>query len=137
MAVSDDVVRSAEVNAAQFERVVERERAEVAARAARFRHGAPPLPLEGRTAVIVDDGLATGGTAKAAVAVSRARGAARVVVAVPVAPLDTIAVLAREVDEIVCLESPRHFGAVGAWYANFDQTPDAEVLSLLSEASQS
>ena len=79
--------------------------------------------------MIVDDGLATGGTARAAVAVSRARGAARVVVAVPVAPADTVELLAREADDVICLESPPHFMAVGAWYANFDQTSDAEVLA--------
>ena len=134
LVVSDDVVRSTQVSEEDLARVIERERAEVAARAERFRGGAPPLPLQGHTAVIVDDGLATGGTARAAVAVSRARGAARVVVAVPVAPADTVQLLAREADDVICLESPPHFMAVGAWYLNFDQTSDAEVLALLAAA---
>ena len=134
LVLSDDVIRSAGVDDAQLALVIDRERAEVDARAAKFRGKGAPLVLDGRTVVIVDDGIATGGTARAAIAVSRARGAATVVLAVPVAPLDTVELLAREADAVVALHSPRHFVAVGAWYTNFDQTPDAEVVALLDEA---
>ena len=136
LVVSDDVVRAAGVDPSQFDRVVERERAAVAARAARLRHGVPPLPLAGRTAVIVDDGLATGGTARAAVAVSRARAppAWWWPCRSPRARRSSCS-LARPTTSSAWRHL-RHFVAVGAWYTNFDQTSDAEVASLLAEASR-
>jgi putative phosphoribosyl transferase len=88
--------------------------------------------LEGRTAVIVDDGIATGATAAAACQVARARGAAVVVVAAPVAAPEAVADLERIADEVVVLEKPANFMAVGAWYDNFSQTTDAEVTAILT-----
>ena len=130
--VNRDIVRMAAVDEAALAAVEARERAEVAARAERFRRGRLPVPIAGRTAVVVDDGLATGGTARAALGVARARGAERVVLAVPVAPADSLPLLAADADAVVCLLSPSRFTAVGSWYQNFHQTTDEEVVELLS-----
>jgi dienelactone hydrolase len=93
------------------------------------------VPLAGRTAVLVDDGLATGATARAACRVARAAGAARVVVAVPVAPPETVTALHADSDLVLCLETPQQFSAVGQWYRDFTQTTDAEVTRLLQLAA--
>jgi putative phosphoribosyl transferase len=129
-----EVVREAGVTDAQLAAIEARERAEVDQRAARLRGGRPAIPLTGRTVIIVDDGLATGATARAAIRVARARGAAQVVLAVPVAPPDTVVALRREADEVVCVETPEPFFAIGGWYADFSPTSDQEVVDLLSRA---
>ncbi len=85
----------------------------------------------GGVAIVVDDGIATGSTARAACSVARAHGASRVVLAVPVAPRSSIAALADAADDVVCLEAPEHFVAVGTWYLDFSQTSDEEVVRLL------
>ncbi len=92
------------------------------------------IPLEGTTVVIVDDGLATGSTARAAIQVARAHGAGRVVVAVPVAPLETLEELAQIADDVICVASPQPFTAIGQWYDDFRQTSDEEVTRLLDRA---
>jgi len=92
-----------------------------------------PVPLAGRTVIVVDDGIATGSTARTALRAVRTAGAAKTVLAVPVAPADTIEELRREVDEIVCLSCPRPFVAVGAHYAEFAQLADADVVTLLEK----
>jgi putative phosphoribosyl transferase len=130
--LNDRVVSAARVTPAEIATVEARERAEVERRARLFRGERAALALTGRTVIIVDDGIATGGTARAALQVARAHGAARVVLAVPVAPEDTLAQLARDADEVVCLETPAAFTAVGQWYADFSQTPDSEVRGLLA-----
>jgi predicted phosphoribosyltransferase len=112
-----------------------RERAEVARRAALFRAGRESVPLAGRTVIVVDDGIATGATTRAACQVVRAAGATRVVLAVPVAPAESLAELAAAVDEVVCLLAPPGFNAVGEWYEDFTQTSDAEVIALLARAA--
>lgn len=111
-----------------------REAAENARRERQYRGGREPVDLHGRTAVLVDDGLATGSTMRAAVSQARLLGATHVVVAVPVGPPDTCAALAAEVDELVCLKRPPLFFAVSHWYRHFDQTSDAEVQDLLAIA---
>jgi putative phosphoribosyl transferase len=93
----------------------------------------PPVPLAGRTVIVVDDGIATGSTARTALRAVRRAGAGKVILAVPVAPADTVEQLGGEVDEIVCLSSPSPFIAVGAHYADFGQLADADVVSLLDE----
>ncbi len=93
--------------------------------------------LEGRTAVVVDDGVATGATAIAALRWARAQGASRVVLAVPVAPTDTVSRLALEADDVFALEKPYLFRAVGEWYRRFDQTTDREVVEALARAGRS
>jgi predicted phosphoribosyltransferase len=133
--VNADIVRSTRVSDEDVAAIEHRERAEVTRRAERFRRGRPAVALAGRTVIIVDDGLATGGTARAAIAVARARGASRVVLAVPVAPPEATQELAGVADEIVCLATPSSFSAVGTWYANFTQTTDDEVVDLLDRAA--
>jgi putative phosphoribosyl transferase len=132
--LNPEVLREAGVSEAQVAEVEARERAEVEERAKRLRGGRPPVPLVGRTVIIVDDGLATGGTARAAIHVARARGAERVVLAVPVAPPDTVAALAREADEVIAVETPEPFFAIGGWYADFTPTSDTEVVDLIAAA---
>jgi putative phosphoribosyl transferase len=109
---------------------VERERAEVARRAADLRPGARP-DLRDRTVILVDDGIATGATVVAALRVLRGLGATHVVLAVPVAPPDSLAALAPLTDEVVCPSTPRRFAAVGQWYDDFTQVPDEQVRKLL------
>jgi len=116
---------------AGLEAIVARERGELARRSRRFRGDAAPLPVAGRTVVLVDDGIATGATARAAALVLRRRGAARIVLAVPVGPHDVRERFADAVDEVVCLESPEGLNAVGEAYGDFAQTSDDEVVELL------
>jgi putative phosphoribosyl transferase len=104
---------------------------EVARRDALYRRGRPPLSLENRTAIVVDDGLATGATARAAVEVARSLGAASVVVAVPVAAAEAVAMLREVADEVVCPLVPADFDAVGRFYNAFPQIGDDEVINLL------
>ena len=132
--LNPDVLRQARVTESQLAEVEARERAEVEERATRLRRGRPAIPLTGRTVVIVDDGLATGGTARAAVRVARARGAERVVLAVPVAPPETVAALRADADDVVAVETPEPFFAIGGWYSDFSPTSDAEVVELLTAA---
>ena len=132
--INQSVVRLARVNPGELAEVERRERAELERRARRFRGDRPRLSLAGRTAVVVDDGIATGSTARAACQVARAQGAARVVLAVPVAPPDSVTELGKDADEVVCLETPEPFFAIGQWYADFTQTPDDEVVDLLRRA---
>ena len=129
-----DVLRSCGVTDEDLARVEARERAELVRRAVAFRGSRPPLSLRGRTAIVVDDGLATGATARAALRVARARGAAYLVLAVPVAPPETLRALAVETDEVVCVEAPRRLYSVGEWYLDFAQTTDDEVVDLLTRA---
>src|SRR5438105_4850884 len=128
-----DVLHQAGVTEGQLAQVEARERAEVEERARRLRGGRPAIPLQGRTAVIVDDGLATGGTARAAVRVARERGAARVILAVPVAPPESVATLRRDADDVVAVETPEPFFAIGGWYSDFSPTSDQEVVELLAQ----
>ncbi|MFU8851311.1 phosphoribosyltransferase [Micromonospora sp. SL1-18] len=112
--------------------VRQREQAELDRRERRYRTGRPPLDLNGRTAVIADDGLATGATARAAVQVARHLGAARVVVAVPVGSDQAYEMLAAEADQVVILETPPDFMAVGAYYDDFHEVSDDEVTDALT-----
>jgi predicted phosphoribosyltransferase/dienelactone hydrolase len=132
--INDEVVRMADATERDVARVEERERAVLAERAGRYRGGREPVPVAGRTAVVVDDGVATGSTARAACRIVRARGAARVVLAVPVAPPDWTERLAGEADELLCLETPADFFAIGQFYAEFAQTSDEEVLDWLERS---
>jgi predicted phosphoribosyltransferase len=126
-----DNLARAHVRADQLADVERRERDELARRARTYRGDREPLPITGRTVVIVDDGLATGASARAAVEVARARGAGRVVLAVPVAPPETVAALRANTDDVVSLETPAAMAAIGQWYDDFSQTSDAEVVAHL------
>ncbi len=118
-----------------LERVKARELAELERRESVYRGGRPAVPLVGRTVIVVDDGLATGSSMKAAVKALRRAGVARIVVAVPVGPPDTCRQLEALADDVVCLERPAMFMAVGQWYEDFGQTQDEEVSELLGLAS--
>ena len=132
--INDEVVRLTQVSERQLATVEARERAELERRALRFRGGRPRLPLEGKTAVIVDDGIATGSTARAACQVARAHGATRVVLAVPVAPPGWTARFATDADELIALETPDPFYSFGQFYVDFSQTTDDEVVACLARA---
>ncbi|MFC4149283.1 phosphoribosyltransferase [Micromonospora mangrovi] len=114
------------------DQVRRREQAELDRRESRYRAGRPPLDLHGRTAIIVDDGLATGATARAAVQVARHLGATRVVVAVPVGSEQAYDLLAPEADQVVAVQLPPEFGAVGAYYDDFHEVSDDEVTEALT-----
>jgi putative phosphoribosyl transferase len=134
--VNEAVVEMTRVDEQEFAAVERRERAQLERRAEEFRRGRERAPLEGRVAVVVDDGLATGSTARAACEVARASGAARVLLAVPVAPRASVSELAAVADEVVCLEMPEPFYAVGQWYRDFSAVSDRDVTTLLHRAAE-
>lgn len=134
--LNDSVMQSASITDADIAAVEQRELAELQRRARELRGARSPVPLVGRIAVVVDDGIATGSTARAACRAARAKGAARVVLAVPVAPPSAAGALRGDADEVVCVESPEHLWAVGQWYRDFTQTTDAEVIDLLRRAEE-
>jgi putative phosphoribosyl transferase len=133
--LEDRVLAQSQVSEKELQAVESHERAVLENRVAQFRRGRPRRDLTGRIAVIVDDGIATGSTARVACRIARRLGAARVVLAVPVAPADTLRALT-EPDEVVCLATPRHFSAVGYHYRDFSPTEDDEVVQLLDAAAR-
>jgi putative phosphoribosyl transferase len=133
--INPDVVRLAGVTDRDIAAVEAVERAELERRAQRFRAGRERVALAGREVVIVDDGIATGSTARAACEVARAEGATRVVLATPVAPPDWTARLGDAADELVCVATPEPFWAIGQFYDDFTQTSDEEVIACLQAAS--
>jgi putative phosphoribosyl transferase len=133
--MNEDVVRELGIPEQAIDSVAQAEAAELARREIAYRGVRPPQDVGGRTVILVDDGLATGATMRAAVEALRARHAARIVVAVPVGAPATCNMLAAEADEIICAVAPEPFLAVGYWYENFDQTTDEEVEAILSSAS--
>jgi putative phosphoribosyl transferase len=124
------------VSELQLGHIVARERAELARREALYRGSKPPVDVRRRTVIVVDDGLATGSTMRAAVAALRQRNPARLIVAVPVGAEDTCQQLRSEADEVVCPSTPSPFRAVGLWYQEFPQTSDDEVHRLLEDAKR-
>lgn len=131
--LNPDVVGTLGIDAATIESVAAREQVELDRRAEAYRGTAEPPDLRGRAVILVDDGLATGASMRAAVEAVRALGPARLVVAVPAAAPQTCDELAAEVDEVVCLLTPEPFFAVGMWYADFSETTDEDVRELLRE----
>lgn len=129
--INQSVLRQSGVSEADLAEVERRERAELERRADKFRGNRPRESLAGRTVIVVDDGIATGSTARAACQVARAAGATRVVLATPVAPPDVVGSFDDVADEVVCLSTPEPFFAIGQFYADFGQTSDAEVVELL------
>ena len=130
--LNDEVVTSLRITDEQIERVSREEEAELERREALYRGTRPAPPLDGRVVILVDDGLATGSSMRAAVRAVRQRGPARVVVAVPVGARETCEDLREMADEVVCARTPHPFSAVGLWYRDFDQTTDEEVRVLLA-----
>ena len=132
--LNDDVVISLELEPEVIDAVAAREEKELARRERLYRGARPAPDVQGRTVILVDDGLATGSTMRAAVAALRKQRPARIVVAVPVAAPETCEEFTTEVDEVVCAATPRMFNGVGRWYEDFSQTTDEEVHELLAQA---
>jgi putative phosphoribosyl transferase len=132
--LNEDVLSRLGIPDDYVEQITARETAEVERRLRYFRGERPEPDVGGRTAILVDDGLATGVTARAAVEALRSSGPQRLILAAPVCAAQTAQLLGPEVDELVCLESPSDLGAIGFWYKNFEQTSDEEVVELLERA---
>jgi len=132
--LSPDTIRQLRIPAEVVEAIAARERAELDRRLTAYRGARPPLDVAGKTVILVDDGLATGSTMRAAIASLRRLQPARIVVAVPVAARSVCAQLAHEAEQVVCLSTPMDLDAVGQWYDDFTQTTDAEVCDLLARS---
>jgi putative phosphoribosyl transferase len=128
---NDDVIRSTGVSEAAFQAICKRELKEIERRRRDYLGDRAPLEVGGRSAIVIDDGIATGATTRAALRATRARHPATLVLAVPVAPVDTLTELRREVDDIVCLERYEDFDAIGMFYDDFHQVTDQEVIRIL------
>jgi putative phosphoribosyl transferase len=140
-AVAEDVevlderlIRVLAVNETYLRGEIAAQQEEIARRSGAYRGDQPPVPLQGKVVVVVDDGVATGGTAAAALRWARARGATKVILAVPVAPADAVRRLEQEADEVRVLATPEPFYAVGQWYDSFPQVSDHRVVELLAES---
>ncbi|ANZ13807.1 Putative phosphoribosyl transferase [Streptomyces noursei ATCC 11455] len=131
--INDEVVRATRVTPDELAQVEACERDALEARARHYRGGREPTPVTGRTVLVVDDGVATGSTARAACQIARARGAVRIVLAVPVAPHGWTARLGGDADELLCMHTPWTFYAIGQFYADFSQIDDDEVVACLEE----
>jgi predicted phosphoribosyltransferase len=127
------VIRSLRISAEEIERATRREEEELRRRELSYRGDRPPLDLRSRIAILVDDGLATGSSMRAAVEAARKLAPARIVVAVPVAPFSTAREMRRIADDVVCVATPEPFDSVGRFYEEFDQTTDEEVRELLRQ----
>lgn len=133
LVLNEDVLSALRPGRRTLARIVAAEGRELARRERLYRGDRPAPAIEGRTVIVVDDGLATGATMRVALSALRGAGAGRVVVAVPVAPSESREELAREADEVVCALTPRPFGSVGRWYVDFGPTSDDEVRRLLAD----
>jgi predicted phosphoribosyltransferase len=134
--LNEDVVSLLQIPDEVIDSIAESEWRELERRERLYRDDRPLPDMHGRTVILIDDGLATGSSMRAAVAALRQQGPARIVVAVPVAAAPTCEDFRAEVDEVVCAQTPEPFYAVGSWYKDFSQTSDAEVHALLEQAAQ-
>jgi putative phosphoribosyl transferase len=133
--VNDDIVRQTQLSRADIERLAEAELDLIRERRRLYLRGRAQIPLKDRIVIIVDDGIATGATMRAAVKALRRQGPARIIIAVPVAAPDTLEEIRDEVDRVICPSVPAYLGAIGAFYSIFDQTSDNEVIRLLDAAA--
>lgn len=136
LVINEEAMEIVQASRAYVNAEMERQLAEIERRRAFYFAGREPVPLAGRTAIVVDDGIATGGTVRVALKALHRTEAARIVLAIPVAPRDALDSLHDEVDELVCLKVPWDFRAVGLHYASFDQTNDSEVIDCLNAARE-
>jgi predicted phosphoribosyltransferase len=132
--LNPDLAGQVEAEPGMLAQATERELAELGRRERLYRGNRPALDLARKTVILIDDGLATGSSMRAAIQAVRMHAPTRIVVGVPVASPETCRVLSHEVDEIVCATTPEHFSSVGRWYFDFDQTSDSEVQALLDRA---
>lgn len=135
--VNDDVMRLAGLTRDDINERAKEELVEIERRRHAYLEGRPRVPLNGRTLIVVDDGIATGASIRAAVRALKRRNPRKLILAVPVAPADTIEMLRSEVDDVVCLQTPEPFYAIGIHYVDFHQIPDEEVVRLMNEAAGS
>jgi putative phosphoribosyl transferase len=133
--LNEGAVRALQIPGEVIDSIAAQEGEELRRREQAYRNNRPALETRGRTVILIDDGLATGSTMRAAVAALRRQGPARIVVAAPVGAAQTCAELQDEVDEVICLQTPEPFYAVGLWYSDFSQTTDEEVHDLLERAA--
>jgi putative phosphoribosyl transferase len=129
---NDDIIRRVGIREREFETVCVGELAEIARRRHRYLGGRPPIDVKGRVAIVVDDGIATGATTKAALRATRMREPKRLGLAVPVAATETLIEMQEEADEVICLEDYEYLGAIGMYYSDFRQTSDAEVIDAIA-----
>jgi len=134
--VNDEIVAHVGLSEGDIQRMADGQLEEIRRRRGIYLKGRAQVPLAGRNAVVIDDGIATGATTRAALVGVRRRGPAKLMLAVPVAPEDTLARLRADVDELICLETPSFFYAIGAHYVDFTQVSDDEVVRMLDEAAQ-
>ena len=132
LVIDEEVQRMARIGRDYIDRESKVQLREIERRRVLYLHGRAPLPVAGRSAIVVDDGIATGTTVRAALKALRRRKPARLVLAVPVAPAETIAALRREVDDVVCLSQPEDFRAIGLHYEDFHQLEDREVIEQMA-----
>ncbi|SEO37946.1 phosphoribosyltransferase [Nitrosovibrio sp. Nv6] len=133
--LNQEIINILNIDQAAIDAAVAREQKELERRNRHYRQGRPPPDIEGKTIIIIDDGLATGATMRAAIASLRHMGAKRIIAAVPVGAASTCSKVQKEADELVCLFTPEPFYGVGQWYSDFSQTSDEEVLALLGPAA--
>jgi predicted phosphoribosyltransferase len=133
--LNEEALAAVDLPPGLIESVAAREEQELKRREIAYRGNRGPLQLREKTALLVDDGIATGATMRAAARAARAQGASRIVIAVPTAPAEFSAEFAMEVDEVIALIAPQHFRAVGCWYESFPQVSDAEVIDLLAQSA--
>ncbi|SET49372.1 Predicted phosphoribosyltransferase [Nitrosospira multiformis] len=133
LVLNKEIIKLLNIDEASIDAVIARERIELERRNKLYRRGMPAPDIQGKTIILVDDGLATGATVRAAIVSLRDAGAARIVVAVPVGTTSACRKIRQEADDLVCLYTPEPFFGVGQWYDNFMQTPDEEVLALLEQ----
>jgi len=128
---NEDVIRLAGIDESEFKAVCDDELAEIERRRQRYLGSRNRVDVSGRTAIVIDDGVATGATTRAALRATRVRKPKRLVLAVPVAPTDSLPELRHDADDVVCLEDHEFFGAIGVYYTDFSQVPDEEVIEIL------
>ncbi len=133
--LNDAIIADLSIPEVYVDAEIKRQLAEIERRRGAYLGGRAPIPVAGRTVLVVDDGIATGGTVRAALAALRRQAPARLILAVPVAPAEALALAGRDADETICLATPEDFVAVGQYYSDFTQTTDAEVVSLLARSS--
>ncbi len=128
---NEDVIRLAGIDESEFKAICDSELAEIDRQRQRYLGSRERVDVGGHIAIVIDDGVATGATTRAALRATRMRNPKRLVLAVPVAPTDTVAALHSDADDVICLEDHEFFGAIGAYYADFTQVSDKEVIALL------
>lgn len=134
--IDDSIVRAVKMSRESVDRIIACERTELERRESVYREKRPPADVQGKTVLLIDDGVATGASMRVAISALRRRAPAQIVVAVPIVDLSVVPVLAREADRVIAVSTPTHLGAVGEWYAKFDQTSDEEVIELLRRADE-